>query len=58
MTDRAVELHAMYLAHCKNCERAGVAAPSPEEWVALLDEHLYDASRDSEWREQHKRDRH
>jgi hypothetical protein len=30
----------MYLAHCAACERGGIPAPTAEEWVDLLDEHL------------------
>lgn len=35
-------IRAMYVAHCAECERAGVRAPTPEEWTDLVDAELRD----------------
>lgn len=43
MTDPASQFRAMYLQHCEACARAGVPAPTPEEWVELLDERIREA---------------
>ncbi|MFO1306620.1 MAG: hypothetical protein U1F54_23090 [Burkholderiales bacterium] len=42
MTDLAAHFRAMYLAHCEDCERAGLPMPTPEEWVNLVDESVRD----------------
>lgn len=40
--DAAAQAHAMYLAHCAACERAGVPAPSPAQWVEAIDRMIRD----------------
>ena len=45
MTDLAAEFRAMYLAHCEDCERAGLPMPTPEEWVDLVDGELRERMR-------------
>ncbi len=44
MSDPAAEFRAMYLAFCEECERLGLKRPTPEEWVARLDELIRAAS--------------
>ena len=55
MTDLAAEFRAMYLAHCEDCERAGLPMPTPEEWVDLLDDELRERM-PLKWHEYYKRE--
>lgn len=32
----AREFHARFVAFCTDCVRAGIRAPSPEEWIEIL----------------------
>jgi len=40
MTDPAAEFHAMYLAFCADCRRAGLPVPTADEWLDALDDHI------------------
>jgi len=47
VTDPAAEFRIMYLAMCDACVRAGIPAPTPDEWVDRLDEMIVEAMRAS-----------
>lgn len=36
-TDGAARFHAMYVAMCEACKRAGLPQPTPEQWVGLIE---------------------
>lgn len=40
--DFAVRLHTMYVETCEACERNGVPAPTPEEWIDLIEKMVAD----------------